>query len=221
MKKGITKTRSMKGMTRCCRAKHCRCGKKPCKLKPRIRCKPSTRKPPTLDEIKQKLDNNGRKIDANGRKINDIIKNGRKIDAILENVSDFKNSSSKKENDHDEYDEYEYSGFYSGLSSGDGPKEKSKLLSRKVDALLENMSDLKTTINNAIEGKMREANQNEDNPPTNQRTQLTKSTSRTKPAKNLSQQEIEEPDFNGSGSGDREQEEESTTEVYWIYDPLR
>ena len=51
------------------------------------------------------------------------------------------------------------------------------------------MSDLKTTINNALEGKMRDANQNEDNPS-------------TKPAKNLPHQEIEEPAAYQSSSDD-------------------
>ena len=200
MKKGVTKIRSMKGMTRCCKAKFCareRCGQKPCRLKPRIRCKPSSRKPPTLDEIRQKLDDNGRKIDANGRKINnvvinditvmhkDILKNERKIDAILENVSDL-----KKKKRIDYYEDpyaYEFEEYGSGLSSGNGPKDKSKLLSGKVDTLLEKMSDLKTTIDNAMEGKMGDANQNEDNPS-------------TKPAKNLPQNE--DPGSSGSGSGD-------------------
>ena len=101
-----------------------------------------------------------------------------------------KNQRSKKEND---YDNYSGSGLssneYSGYGSGDGPKDKSKLLSGKVDTILENMSDLKTTINNALEGKMRDANQNEDNPS-------------TKPAKNLPHQEIEESAAYQSGSGD-------------------
>ena len=204
MKKGVTKIRSMKGMTGCCKAKHCareRCGPKPCRLKPRIRCKPSSRKPPTLDEIRQKLDDNGRKIDANGRKINnvvinditvmhkDILKNERKIDAILENVSDLKKN--KRIDYYEDPYAYEFEEYGSGLSSGNGPKDKSKLLSGKVDTLLEKMSDLKTTINNAMEGKMRDANQNEDNPS-------------TKPAKNLPHQENEEPGSSGSGSGDKE-----------------
>ena len=208
MKKGVTKIRSMKGMTGCCKAKHCareRCGPKPCRLKPRIRCKPSSRKPPTLDEIRQKLDDNGRKIDANGRKINDIVinditvmhgdilTNGRKIDAILENVVDLKKNRSIDYYEDPYADDYEEYG--SGLSSGNGPKDKSKLLSGKVDTLLEKMSDLKTTIDNAMEGKMRDANQNEDNPSTNQRI---------KPAKNLPHQENEEQGSSGSGSGDKE-----------------
>ena len=200
MKKGVTKIRSMKGMTRCCKAKFCareRCGQKPCRLKPRIRCKPSSRKPPTLDEIRQKLDDNGRKIDANGRKINnvvinditvmhkDILKNERKIDAILENVSDLKKN--KRIDYYEDPYAYEFEEYGSGLSSGNGPKDKSKLLSGKVDTLLEKMSDLKTTIDNAMEGKMGDANQNEDNPS-------------TKPAKNLPQNE--DPGSSGSGSGD-------------------
>ena len=207
MKKGVTKIRSMKGMTPCCKARHCardRCGPKPCRLKPRIRCKPPSRKPPTLDEIRQKLDDNGRKIDANGRKINvivnditvmdkDILKNGRKIDAILENVSDLKKNRSIDYYEDPYADDYEEYG--SGLSSGNGPKDKSKLLSGKVDTLLEKMSDLKTTIDNAMEGKMRDANQNEDNPSTNPRI---------KPARNLPHQGNEEPGSSGSGSGDKE-----------------
>ena len=177
--------------------------------KPRIRCKPSTRKPSTRKpptrkppRPKQKLDNNGPKIDANVRKINAILADGRKIEAILENVSDLKNNTSKKEND-----EYEYSGSgyeYSGsgyeewfecyvLSSCDGPKTKSKLIGKKLDTILENMSDLKTTIYNALNGKMRDAKQNEDNPSTKPRT---------KPAKNLPHQEIEESAAYQSGSGD-------------------
>ena len=205
MKKGVTKIRSMKGMTSCCKAKWCKCGPKPCRLKPRIRCKPSSRKPPTLDEIRQKLDDNGRKIDANGRKINnviinditvmhkDILKNERKIDAILENVSDLKKN--KRIDYYEDPYAYEFEEYGSGLSSGNGPKDKSKLLSGKVDTLLEKMSDLKTTIDNAMEGKMRDANQNEDNPSTNPRV---------KPAKNLPHQENEEPGSSGSGSGDKE-----------------
>ena len=201
MKKGVTKIRSMKGMTSCCKAKWCKCGPKPCRLKPRIRCKPSSRKPPTLDEIRQKLDDNGRKIDANGRKINnviinditvmhkDILKNERKIDAILENVSDLKKN--KRIDYYEDPYAYEFEEYGSGLSSGNGPKDKSKLLSGKVDTLLEKMSDLKTTIDNAMEGKMRDANQNEDNPS-------------TKPAKNLPHQENEEPGFSGRCSGDKE-----------------
>ena len=145
--------------------------------------KPSTRK---LDEIREMLD----KIEA-------ILHWGfrpwalrQKINSILENVSDLKSNRtsirSKKENDeYSGYGSYEFSG--SGLSSGNGPKDKSKLLSGKVDTILENMSDLKTTINNALEGKMRDANQNEDNPS-------------TKPAKNLPQNE--DPGSSGSGSGD-------------------
>ena len=78
------------------------------------------------------------------------------------------------------------------------------------------MSDLKTTINNALDGG---ANQNENNPSKNPKIQLTKSSPRTKPAKNLPHREVEEPGSSGSGSGDREQEEESTTKVYMIYDP--
>ena len=178
----------------------------PClpRLKRLGRCKPSTRKPPTLDEIRQKLDDSGRKIDANGRKIdvivNDItvmhkgiLKNERKIDAILENVSDL-----KKKRRIDYYEDpyaYEFEEYGSGLSSGNGPKDKSKLLSGKVDTLLEKMSDLKTTIDNTMEGKMRDDNQNEDNPSTNPII---------KPAKNLPHQENEEPGSSGSGSGDKE-----------------
>ena len=80
----------------------------PPRLKRLGRCKPSTRKPPTRKppRPREKLDNNGRKIDANVRKINAILADGRKIEAILENVSDLKNNTSKKEND-----EYEYSGY--------------------------------------------------------------------------------------------------------------
>ena len=55
------------------------------------------------------------------------------------------------------------------------------------------MSDLKTTIYNALNGKMRDAKQNEDNPSTKPRT---------KPAKNLPHQEIEESAAYQSGSGD-------------------
>ena len=150
---------------------------------------PATRKPPTRKppRPREKLDNNERKIDANVRKINAILADGRKIEAILENVSDLKNNTSKKEND-----EYEYSGYgissneYSEYGSGDGPKTKSKLLGRKLDTLLENMSDLKTTIYNALNGKMRDFKQNEEDPS-------------TKPAKN---QEIEESAAYQSGSGD-------------------
>ena len=161
--------------------------------KPRIRCKTSTRKPPTRKpptrkppRPRQKLDNNGRKIDANVRKINAILADGRKIEAILENVSDLKNNTSKKENDDYEYGPgsgYEYGSGYEEwlecyvLSSCDGPKTKSKLLGRKLDTILENMSDLKTTIYNALNGKMHDAKQNEDNPS-------------TKPAKNLPNQEL-------------------------------
>ena len=169
----------------CCRARHCAgtCG--------------PTRNPTTLDEIREKLDNNERKIEANGlkidnngreidaigRKIDDILENGRKIDAILENVSDLKNNRSKNENYYnEEFYGYGPYGPYYGPSTDDGPKAKSKLLSRKVDTLLENMSDLKTTINNALDG---EANQNENNPSTNPKIQLSKSSPRIKPAKNL------------------------------------
>ena len=194
----IKDPRSVKRTTHCCRSRHCR------NASPGIRCEPSTRRPPTLDKIRQKLDDNGRKIDANGRKINvivnditvmdkDILKNGRKIDAILENVSDLKKNRSIDYYEDPYADDYEEYG--SGLSSGNGPKDKSKLLSGKVDTLLEKMSDLKTTIDNAMEGKMRDANQNEDNPSTNPRI---------KPAKNLPHQENEEPGSSGSGSGDKE-----------------
>ena len=94
----------------------------------------------------------------------------------------------KKENDeYSGYGSYEFSG--SGLSSSDGPKDKSKLLSGKVDTILENMSDLKTTIYNALNGKMRDVKKNEEDPS-------------TKPAKNLPHQEIEESAANQSGSGD-------------------
>ena len=114
----------------CCRARHCA-----------GTCRP-TRNPTTLDEIREKLDNNerkieasglkidysGRKIDANGRKIDDILENVRKIDAILENVSNLKSNRSKNENGDDE----DFSGYgpywYYGLSTDDGPKAKSKLL---------------------------------------------------------------------------------------------
>ena len=167
--------------------------------KPRIRCKPSTREPPTRKPPKprQKLDNNGRKIDANVRKINAILADGRKIEAILENVSDLKNNTSKKEND-----EYEYSGYgissneYSEYGSGDGPKTKSKLLGRKLDTLLENMSDLKNTIYNALNGKMRDNIQNEDNPSTNRKR-------------------IEEPAANQGGCGDMDSEEDYWPCAYW------
>lgn len=145
------------------------------------------------------MDNNGRKIDANVRKINAILADGRKIEAILENVSDLKNNTRKKENDEYEYGYGEYGSGYEEwfecyvLSSCDGPKTKSKLLGRKLDTILENMSDLKTTIYNALNGKIRDVEQNEDNPSTKPRT---------KPAKNLPHQEIEESAANQSGSGD-------------------
>ena len=162
--------------------------------------KPTTRKPPTrkTPRPREKLDNNERKIDANVRKINAILADGRKIEAILENVSDLKNNTSKKKNDEYEYEFGEYGSGYEwyecyGLSSCDGPKTKSKLIGKKLDTILENMSDLKTTIYNALNGKMRDAKQNEDNPST---------TPRTKPAKNLPHQEIEESAAYQSGSGD-------------------
>ena len=137
---------------------------------------PATRKPPTRKppRPREKLDNNERKIDANVRKINAILADGRKIEAILENVSDLKNNTSKKENDeygsgYDEYGSgYEWCECYGPISCNacDGPKTKSKLLGRKLDTLLENMSDLKTTIYNALNGKMRDVKHNEDNPST-------------------------------------------------------
>ena len=185
-----------------------RFNRKPPLLRDKGRCKPSTRKPSTRKpptrkpprrkppRPREKLDNNERKIDANVRKINAILADGRKIEAILENVSDLKNNTSKKEND--EYDEYG-SGYglssyeYYGLSFGDRPKTKSKLLGKKLDTILENMSDLKTTIYNALNGKIRDVEQNEDNPSTKPRT---------KPAKNLPHQEIEESAAYQSGSGD-------------------
>ena len=143
------------------------------------------------------MDNNVQKIDANVRKINAILADGQKIEAILENVSDLKNNTSKKENDeygsgYDEYGSgYEWCECYGPISCNacDGPKTKSKLLGRKLDTLLENMSDLKTTIYKALNGKMRDVKQNEDNPS-------------TKPAKNLPNQEIEESAAYQSGSGD-------------------
>ena len=69
------------------------------------------------------------------------------------------------------------------------------------------MSDLKTTIYNALNGKMRDAKQNEDNPSTKPRT---------KPAKNLPHQEIEESAAYQSGSGDMDYKED-----YWILIDLR
>ena len=117
-------------------------------------------------------------------------------------MSDLKNNTSKKENDEYEYGPgsgYEYGSGYEEwlecyvLSSCDGPKTKSKLIGKKLDTILENMSDLKTTIYNALNGKMRDAKQNEDNPSTKPRT---------KPAKNLPHQEIEESAAYQSGSGD-------------------
>ena len=160
---------------------------------------PATRKPPTRKppRPREKLDNNGRKIDANVRKINAILADGRKIEAILENVSDLKNNTSKKKNDEYEYESGEYGSGYEwyecyGLSSCnacDGPKTKSKLIGKKLDTILENMSYLKTTIYNALNGKMREVKKNEEDPS-------------TKPAKNLPHQEIEESAANQSGSGD-------------------
>ena len=151
--------------------------------------KPSTRK---LDEIREMLD----KIEAILHWHFRPWGLRQKINSILENVSDLKSNRtsirSKKENDeYSGYGSYEFSG--SGLSSGNGPKDKSKLLSGKVDTILENMSDLKTTIYNALNGKMRDAKQNEDNPSTKPRT---------KPAKNLPHQEIEESAAYQSGSGD-------------------
>ena len=153
------------------------------------RCEPSTRKsskgkPSTskLDEIRKIVENTEHNIIMFLRDYildnrDKLIENRRKINAILENVSDLKNQRSKKEN---YYDEYSGSGLssneYSGYGSGNGPKAKNKLLSGKVDTLLENMSDLKTIINNALEGKMRDVKQNEDNPSNNPRT---------KPANNL------------------------------------
>ena len=158
--------------------------------------KPTTRKPPTrkTPRPREKLDNNERKIDANVRKINAILADGRKIEAILENVSDLKNNTSKKKNDEYEYESGEYGSGYEwyecyGLSSCDGPKTKSKLIGKKLDTILENMSYLKTTIYNALNGKMREVKKNEEDPS-------------TKPAKNLPHQEIEESAANQSGSGD-------------------